>query len=320
MHQQKTEVTLHGLELGQPHVLNLLNHMGPINIVNPFPTCETAQQVRLGFRPAKDILFVKIIRHKHFLLLLKVNGEEPISSWPGHEQAVTRARARPPGRSDRIRQRFPPGAARAHDPDGFGHVYHRAISAGPGLKAVDDPLRVTLDAAGDRAMTERFIAEVSETRKPAFGILWCVEPDHIQHNARPGSSEHLTVLRQADHHAGMVIGAVAKQRDAGEDILLIAASGHGHETVIGVIDVEADLIDAGLKYGPESTDVIAMANGTAVLIYPHLDAESRRASLDHHLRHAYWAGAVFGADELHWSVTRRIMASHSRFQCVPITK
>src|ERR1051326_169252 len=35
-----------------------------------------------------------------------------------------------------------PGAARAHDPDGFGHVYHRAFSVGPGLKSVDDPLNV----------------------------------------------------------------------------------------------------------------------------------------------------------------------------------
>src|SRR5258708_826210 len=65
-----------------------------------------------------------------------------------------------------------PGAARAHDPDGFGHVYHRAVSVGPGLKPVDDPLRVTLDAAGDRAMTERFIREVVHDQRPALGVLW----------------------------------------------------------------------------------------------------------------------------------------------------
>ena len=59
-----------------------------------------------------------------------------------------------------------PGAARAHDPDGFGHVYHRAFSVGPGSRPVDDPLRVTLDAAGDRAMTDRFI-ERSHSPSPA---------------------------------------------------------------------------------------------------------------------------------------------------------
>jgi arylsulfatase A-like enzyme len=196
-----------------------------------------------------------------------------------------------------------PGAARAHDPDGFGHVYHRAFSVGPGSRPVDDPLRVALDWQGDRAMTERFVAEVIQQRRPAprapLGVLWCGEPDHIQHNVPLGSPEHLAVLREADRNAGMVMDAVARQRDAGEDdIMLIIASDHGHETVSGVIDVEADLIEAGLKHGPDSTDVVAMANGTATLIYLHPDAASRRAALDAHLRAASWAGAVFAEDQL----------------------
>jgi Type I phosphodiesterase / nucleotide pyrophosphatase len=191
-----------------------------------------------------------------------------------------------------------PGAARAHDPDGFGHVYHRAFCTAPGLRAVDDPLHVTLDAAGDRAMTERFISEIIQQRRPAFALLWCGEPDHIQHNVPLGSPEHLTVLREADRHAGMVIDAVARERDAGDDILLIVASDHGHETVSGVIDVEADLIAAGLKYGADSTDVVAMANGTATLIYLHPDAAGRRAALHAHLRAASWAGTVFAEYEL----------------------
>jgi Type I phosphodiesterase / nucleotide pyrophosphatase len=191
-----------------------------------------------------------------------------------------------------------PGAARAHDPDGFGHIYHRAFSTGPGLKPVDDPLRVTLDAAGDRAMTERFIREVVYARRPAFGLLWCGEPDHIQHNLPLGSPGHLDVLREADRHAGMVIDAVARRRQAGEDVLLIVASDHGHETVSGVIDIEADLIDAGLKHGPESGDVVAMANGTAALIYLHPDAEARRPAVAAHLRSAAWAGKVFDIESL----------------------
>jgi hypothetical protein len=191
-----------------------------------------------------------------------------------------------------------PGAARAHDPDGCGHVYHRAFSVGPGLRPMDDPLRVALDWRGDRAMTERFIAEVVHRHRSALGVLWCGEPDHIQHNVPLGSPEHLAVLREADRNAGMVLDAVARQRDAGDDIMLIVASDHGHETVSGVIDVEAELIEAGLKHGPDSTDVVAMANGTATLIYLHPDAAARRAALDAHLRAAYWAGAVFAAEEL----------------------
>ena len=191
-----------------------------------------------------------------------------------------------------------PGAARAHDPDGFGHVYHRAFSCGPGHAPIADPLRVTLDVAGDRAMTERFIAEVIHLRRPALGVLWCGEPDHIQHNTPLGSPEHLAVLREADRHAGMVMDAVERERDGGDDILLVVASDHGHETVSGVIDVEAELIEAGLKYASGSTDVVAMANGTATLIYAHPDAAARLPALDAHLRAAHWSGAVFAADEL----------------------
>jgi len=191
-----------------------------------------------------------------------------------------------------------PGAAYAHDPDGFGSVYNRALSLGPNREPVADPLHVTLDAAGDRAMTERFVAEILPDRRPPLSVLWCGEPDHIQHNTPLGSPEHLAVLREADRHAGMVIDAVARERDRGDDILLIIASDHGHETVSGVIDVEAALIAAGLKRGPESTDVIAIANGTSSLIWLQPDAEDRRDGIEDFLRAQPWAGVVIPARDL----------------------
>jgi arylsulfatase A-like enzyme len=191
-----------------------------------------------------------------------------------------------------------PGAAFAHDPDGFGSVYHRALSLGPNRQPVSDPLRVNLDAAGDRAMTERFIAEVLHDRRPALSVLWLGEPDHIQHNTPLGSPEHLAVLQEADRNAGMVIDAVARERDRGDDILLIIGSDHGHETVSGVVDVEAELVRAGLKRSAESSDIIAMANGTSSLIYLHPDAEDHRAELDGFLHAQPWAGIVIPTGEL----------------------
>jgi hypothetical protein len=187
-----------------------------------------------------------------------------------------------------------PGAAMAHDPDGFGHVYHRAVSVGPGGVPVDKPLRITLDAPGDRAMTERFVAEILHDRRPAFALLWLGEPDHIQHNVPLGSSEHLAVLKAADHNAGLVMDAVAGDGD----ILLIVGSDHGHETVSGIVDVEAEMIAAGLKRGPESDDVVAMANGTSTLIYLHCAHEHLRAGLGDFLRAQHWAGQVFAAEDL----------------------
>ena len=189
-----------------------------------------------------------------------------------------------------------PGAAYAHDPDGFGHVYHRAGSFAPGRTALD-PLPVALDAAGDRAMTERFIADALGTRRPPLAVLWLGEPDHIQHNAPLGSPEHLSVLREADRNAGMVIDAVDRLRATGDDILLFIASDHGHETVSGVIDVEAELLTAGLKSAPDSSDVIAMANGTSSLIYLHESAEQRRDRLRDFLAGQSWVGRLIDAAE-----------------------
>ena len=191
-----------------------------------------------------------------------------------------------------------PGAAVAHDPDGFGYVYHRAVSVGPGLVPVEDPLRVTLDAQGDRAMTERFITEVLHDRRPAFALLWLGEPDHIQHNVPLGSAEHLAVLKAADRNAGLVMDAVAKERARGDEILLLVGSDHGHETVSGIVDVEAELIAAGLKQSAESDDIVAMANGTSSLVYLHPAHENLRAALGDFLRGQTWAGQVFAAEDL----------------------
>jgi hypothetical protein len=166
-----------------------------------------------------------------------------------------------------------PGAANAHDPDAHGHLYHRVVSRGLGGAPVTDPLRVTLDAAGDRVMTKRFIAEALP-RRPALAVLWLGEPDHIQRESALGSLEQLGVLRDADRNAGTVIDAVARQRADGNDVPLIIGSDHGHETVSGSVDVEAELLAADLKDAADSADVVALSNGTASLVYLHPDRKT----------------------------------------------
>lgn len=190
-----------------------------------------------------------------------------------------------------------PGAAYLHDPDGYGHVYHRAGSFAPGRIALP-PLDVTHDWQGDRMMTELFIDDVFGKRQPALAVLWLAEPDHAQHEMPLGSPEQLAVLREADCCAGMVIDAVARQRAAGDDTLLIVGSDHGHETVSGVVDVEAELISAGIKSAPDSNDMIAVSSGNASLIYLHPDADNRRARLGEFLSVQPWVGQVFDAVNL----------------------
>jgi hypothetical protein len=225
-----------------------------------------------------------------------------------HKRRVTGTSLAVPTLAERLRphggaiifSNVSPGAAYAHDPDGHGHVYHRAGSFGPGRVpvAASDHLAVTLDIAGDRRMTERFIAEVLTARRPVLSVLWCGEPDHAQHESPLGSPEHLAVLAAADQDAGLVIAAVARLRQQGEDILLIVGSDHGHQTVGGIIDIDAELIAAGLKAASDSADVVTAANGTAALIYVHPDHAEAIARIGAFLRGRDWAGEVIGPDAL----------------------
>lgn len=147
-------------------------------------------------------------------------------------------------------------------------------------------------------MTELFIADALGARRPALAVLWLAEPDHGQHEMPLGSPEQLDVLREADRSAGMVIDAMARLRSAGDDILLVVGSDHGHETVSGVVDVEAELVAAGIKSAPDSNDMIAVSSGNASLIYLHPNAEHGRTQLAEFLSVQPWVGQVFDAANL----------------------
>jgi predicted AlkP superfamily pyrophosphatase or phosphodiesterase len=193
-----------------------------------------------------------------------------------------------------------PGAAYAHDPDGYGFVYHRAGSFGPGRTRLDGAhaLKVAQDAAGERAMTERFINEVLIARQPPLAILWMGEPDATQHRVPLGSPEHLAALGQADANAARVIEAVDRLRDKGEDVLLILCSDHGHQTVSRVIDVEAELVAAGLKASRDSNDVLTPTSGTSTLVYLHPDHARRAEAIGAFLSERDWIDLVIPGAEL----------------------
>ena len=193
-----------------------------------------------------------------------------------------------------------PGAAYAHDPDGHGHVYHRAGSFAPGRKPIEgaQALDIAQDAAGERRMTERFVDEVLFERKPALAILWMGEPDATQHVRPLGSPEHLAVLRQADANAARVIEAVDRLRDKGDEVLLIVCSDHGHQTVSRIVDVEAELVAAGLKESRESGDVVTPTSGTSTLVYVHPDHAAKTEAIGAFLASRDWIDTVVPAAEL----------------------
>ncbi len=191
------------------------------------------------------------------------------------------------------------GAAYFQDPDGFGFVYHRMGSFGPNLAPLpqSEGLSVSHDAAGDEAMTARFRDEVLGRRKPRLAVIWQCEPDHTQH-ARPlGSPDHLDAIARADANVGRIAKAV-DETAGGDDVLLIAASDHGHETVDRIVSLEAPLIEAGLKEGEGSSDVVVASNVFSAHVYVSDEARGRVADIVEFLKGLEGVDRVFAGEGL----------------------
>jgi len=193
-----------------------------------------------------------------------------------------------------------PGAAYFHDPDGHGYVYHRSGSFGPGLIPITDEthLAVSHDAAGDTMMTTRFCDEVLIKDGPAYAVLWQCEPDHTQHGKQLGSPEHIEVIKAADANAGRVAEKVAILNAAGEDIVLIIASDHGHETVERTIPLVDLLVDAGLKDSADSHEIVVASNGLSANIYCSEDGRARVPRIVEFLKTIDGVGSIYSGAEL----------------------
>jgi arylsulfatase A-like enzyme len=188
-----------------------------------------------------------------------------------------------------------PGAAYFLDPDGYGWVYNSAGSFGPGRRLLPEAegLAVGKGEAGDNAVTERFCTEVLHDRAPALALLWLSEPDHTGHHTALGSPEHRRAIGAADTNVRRVAETVARLDPYGAEILLAVGSDHGMETAAETIDLDAMLVDAGLKRAPGSSDVVVAPNGTAALVYFAEPESPRVTEIAHFLEAQDWVGRVF---------------------------
>lgn len=193
-----------------------------------------------------------------------------------------------------------PGAAYFQDPDGHGWMYHSAGSYGPGATPIDDPASAVLKKgiAGDKAMTDRFCAEIVEERAPALALMWLSEPDYSGHHSPLGSPQHREAIAAADRCVRQVFETVRRLDPTGEDILFLTGSDHGMETVSEAIDLNEILIAAGLKEAPRSRDVVVAPQGTSATIFFSEAARSRAAAAADFLARENWAGRVVAGPAL----------------------
>ena len=195
-----------------------------------------------------------------------------------------------------------PGAAYFQDPDNFGHVVHRAGSFGPGGRSLglDEAPVVSHDEAGDLALADWFCTEVLQVRRPRLSVLWLANPDQGMHAGPLGSQIHLDAVASADRAFAQVDATVERLRAEGEDILFLVGSDHGQETVRERVAVAARLVDAGLKDGPDSTDVVVAPQGGGGLVYVAPGVEARIPEIVTFLRAQAYIGQVFqGSEMLH---------------------
>ena len=107
---------------------------------------------------------------------------------------------------------------------------------------------------------------VLEERQPAVAMMWLSEPDVSQHAYGVGSPEALAAIGEADRQFGRLLHWL-QQTGRAADTDVIVVSDHGYSTIMEVIDVEAELRQAGFPPGGEPGGVTVAGNGGAALFY-----------------------------------------------------
>ena len=191
-----------------------------------------------------------------------------------------------------------PGAAFMQDPDGHGEVYHRSGSRGPGGRKLDDEGLTAEATMEDDTRLARAFCERILPRGAALSVLWLSHPDKVMHKVPLGSPSHMAAVEGADACLGMVVETVDRMRAAGEDILLLAGSDHGHQTVVDTIDIDAALHAAGLKDRIDSSEVSFAPQGTSGHIYLAPHVADRADAIAAWLSAQDWCGVVVTGERL----------------------
>ncbi|MGE5304792.1 MAG: alkaline phosphatase family protein [Alphaproteobacteria bacterium] len=130
--------------------------------------------------------------------------------------------------------------------------------------------------------------------KPEVTLAWMSEPDHTQHVLGVGSPEARAALQNDDRHIGLIL----KKLEALElidqtNIFLI--SDHGFGAMVFGVNVNRELINAGLKAGVDSDDVVSASSGGAVLLHVKDHNAERIKRIVKFLQSQEWSGAIFTA-------------------------
>ena len=110
-------------------------------------------------------------------------------------------------------------------------------------------------------------------RSPSVCLIWFSEPDSAQHAEGVNSELAKKAINAADEQLGRLLGWLEDNGLSAETDLIIV-SDHGYSTITGVVDIEAQVREAGFPCGDRLGGVVVAPNGGSVLFYVH-DSDRR---------------------------------------------
>ena len=194
-----------------------------------------------------------------------------------------------------------PGQALLQNPSPFaGWTVNRAFTApnalGPRLRRRFGDFPAKVAGQSDGAMDDRleqvaFEAAIPEL-DPKLLVLWSSEPDSTFHYWGIGSAQAEAAIRANDARLGRVLARL--ERDGKLDgCTVIFFSDHGQSTVSERVDLQTDLLRAGIRRLTRPNDVTAVADGVQ-LAGAAVDELPRLCA---YLRERPWCGPVFVRDD-----------------------
>ncbi len=130
--------------------------------------------------------------------------------------------------------------------------------------------------------------------KPDVVLNWLTEPDHIQHGIGAGSPQARASIRAIDAEIGLLLQRLdALGLAAATNIIIVSDHGFGHG-IFGV-NLNAELIKAGLKASVASDDVVIASSGQTMLLHVKDRDRALIHRLTEFLKAQDWVDVLFTA-------------------------
>jgi predicted AlkP superfamily pyrophosphatase or phosphodiesterase len=130
--------------------------------------------------------------------------------------------------------------------------------------------------------------------KPDVVLNWLTEPDHIQHGLGAGSPQARASIRAIDTEVGLLLKKLDALGLAGaSNIIIVSDHGFGHG-VFGV-NLNGELIKAGLKARADSDDVVIASSGQTMLLHVKDRDPAAIRRITDFLKAQDWVGVLFTA-------------------------